>query len=99
MLQVDCMDIRLAPAAAALLCSLSAAASGSQRSFLVGAVVAASARVSSTRVEGNVVRLRLEGRGTAAPRILAGGRLMVVAGSSAIVPAPARGNTVITVLY
>lgn len=93
------MNIRLAPAVAAFLCSLAAAASGAQRTFLVGAFVATSARVSAATAPGNVIRVRLGGRGAPAPGLLAGGRLRVVAGSAITVPAPAKDCAVITVLY
>jgi hypothetical protein len=97
------MKTSIAAAALALLASFSAAAGGLQRSFNVGAVVVASASVSSRLMKvasAQGIDVRTGGYRAPPAALLVGGQVRMLAESAgASLPAPAEGETVVTVVY
>ena len=93
------MKTSIAAAAAALLCSFAANAGALQRSFHVGAVVLASASVSST-VTSEAISVRTGGHRAPRAAVLMDGNLTVLAESTGTsLAAPASGDAVVTLLY
>jgi hypothetical protein len=90
-------------AALALLVSFAAAARGYRRTFQVGAIVVASAAVSSTYDAGGPrhgIEVRLSGHRRFAAAVLVGGEMNVVRGATRVTIAAIGGaDEVVTVLY
>ena len=97
------MKTSIAATALALLCSFAARAGALQRSFHVGAVVVASASVSSmlTRTASrDSIDVRTGGYRAPPAALLVDGRVTVLPSSAAArVAAPANGDAVVTLLY
>ena len=97
------MKLALAAAALALLGSTAASAGALQRSFRVGAVVVASANVSSSFVKaagGDGISVRTGGYRSPPAALLVNGAVRVLDDAKgASLSAPANGNAVVTVLY
>src|SRR2546426_333677 len=97
------MNTQFAAAPLALLCSFAAAAGGLQRSFQVGAVVVASANVSSTLTRGGSgagISVRTAGYRAPAAALLVNDTVRVISDpASATLAAPASGDSMVTVLY
>ena len=97
------MKTSIAAAALALLCSFAARAGALQRTFHVGAVVVASASVSSmlTRTASrDAVDVRTGGYHAPPAALLVGGRVTVLSDpAGARVAVPATGDAVVTLLY
>ena len=85
---------------AALTCVQPVHAGVARRSFQVGAVVIASASVSSTvRASGGVIEIRAVGHRSARAALLVDGEVKAIGKSPAIATIPASGDVAVTVLY
>ena len=97
------MKTSITAAALALLCSFAASAGGLQRTFHVGAVVIASANVSSTptrTASGDAIYVRTGGHRAPPAALLVNGRVTPVPDpAGATIAAPASGEAVVTLLY
>jgi hypothetical protein len=96
------MRMKVRVAGLALLVSLAAAARGHQRSFQVGAMVIASATVSSVVKadgSGDGIEVRLAGHRSLSAAVLVGGEMRVAPGATRVRLSAAGSSTVVTVLY
>jgi len=97
------MKTSIAAAALALLCSFAANAGPLQRSFQVGAVVVASASVSSTVTRAasrDGISVRTGGYRAPQAAVLVDGNVQVMSDSTGTsLAAPASGDAVVTLLY
>jgi len=94
------MRVKIRLAALALLVSFAAIARGRQRTFQVGAIVIASATISSAFKAdgfGDGIEVRLVGHRALPAAVLVGGEVKVTPGASRI--RLAGSSTVVTVLY
>jgi hypothetical protein len=95
------MRMQLRLPALAILLSFAAVARTQQRAFQVGAVVVASAGVTSAYKSGGPgggIEVRLSGRRAPPAAVLVGGEVRVVPGEASIIVSPA-GPGAVTVLY
>jgi hypothetical protein len=84
----------------ALACAEDAIAGAVQRAFQVGAVVVASARISSTaHASAGTIEVRALGHGSAPARLLVDGELKAIGETGTILAVPLRGDVRVTVLY
>src|SRR5438128_901620 len=97
------MKTSIAAAALALLCSFAANAGGLQRTFQVGAVVVASASVSSTVTRADSrdgISVRTGGYRAPQAAVLVDGNVQVRSEATGTgLGAPASGDAVVTLLY
>jgi hypothetical protein len=94
------MRVKIRLAALALLVSFAAIARGRQRTFQVGAIVIASATISSAFKAdgfGDGIEVRLVGHRALPAAVLVGGEVKVTPGATRI--RLAGSGTVVTVLY
>jgi hypothetical protein len=97
------MKISTTAAALAILCSFAAHAGSLQRSFRVGAVVVASASVSTALVKSgshDAIDVRTGGYRAPLPALLVNGEVKLLSGANgASVAALNDGRAMVTVLY
>jgi hypothetical protein len=101
LLKATGMKTSIAAAALALLCSFAASAGTLNRSFHVGAVVVASASVSSRVMRlasGQAIDVQTGGHRAPRPAVLIDGK-PVVADPGNGLQAPIAGDAVVTLLY
>lgn len=96
------MRVKIRLATLALLVSFTAAARGRQRTFQVGAIVIASATISSAFKAdgfGDGIEVRVVGHRALPAAVLVGGEVKVTPGAMRIRLAATGSDTVVTVLY
>jgi hypothetical protein len=94
------MRARLSCAAMLVAIADAAPAATIRRTFQVGASVVATGRLSSrTLAGGGSIEVRASGHRSAPAALLENGQARPMGNSPAILPAPAGGDVVVTILY